>query len=100
MLTGPNYEVLGAICARTESPVVASGGISTLEDLRRLRGLVPIGIEGAIVGTALYVGNFTLAEALAVARGDDSAARNEDPHGADRNDQDQTDEDEKDEDAR
>ncbi len=69
MLTGPNYELLGAICARTQSPVVASGGISSLEDLRRLRGLVPIGIEAAIIGTALYVGNFTLTDALAVARG-------------------------------
>lgn len=73
MLTGPNYELLGAICARTEAPVIASGGISTLEDLRRLRGLVPIGIEGAIIGTALYVGNFTLADALAVAGGPDVA---------------------------
>lgn len=71
MLTGPNYEILGAICARTSSPVVASGGISSLEDLRRLRGLVPIGIEGAIVGTALYIGNFTIDEALAVSRGED-----------------------------
>lgn len=69
MLTGPNYELLGAICARTQSPVVASGGISSLEDLRRLRGLVPIGIEAAIIGTALYVGNFTLTDALAVAAG-------------------------------
>lgn len=71
MLTGPNYELLGAICARTEAPVIASGGISTLEDLRRLRGLIPIGIEGAIIGTALYVGNFSLTEALAVASGAD-----------------------------
>ena len=71
MLSGPNYEVLGAICARTDSPVIASGGISSLEDLSRLRGLVPIGIEGAIVGTALYLGNFTLADALAVCRGED-----------------------------
>lgn len=70
MLTGPNYELLGAICARTSAPVVASGGISSLEDLRRLRGLVPIGIEGAIIGTALYVGNFTLADALEVAHGE------------------------------
>lgn len=69
MLSGPNYELLGAICARTEAPVIASGGVSTLEDLRRLRGLIPIGIEGAIIGTALYVGNFTLTEALAVASG-------------------------------
>lgn len=68
MLTGPNYELLGQVCARTAGKVVASGGISTLEDLRRLRGLVPIGVEGAIVGTALYVGNFTLPEALDVCR--------------------------------
>lgn len=68
MLTGPNYELLGRVCARTQGTVVASGGISNLEDLRRLRGLVPIGVEGAIVGTALYVGNFTLPEALRVCR--------------------------------
>ncbi|NLT28873.1 MAG: bifunctional 1-(5-phosphoribosyl)-5-((5-phosphoribosylamino)methylideneamino)imidazole-4-carboxamide isomerase/phosphoribosylanthranilate isomerase PriA [Propionibacterium sp.] len=71
MLTGPNFELLGAICARTNAAVVASGGISSLEDLRQLRGLVPIGVEGAIIGTALYVGNFTLPDALAVARGED-----------------------------
>ncbi|MDN5563310.1 1-(5-phosphoribosyl)-5-[(5-phosphoribosylamino)methylideneamino] imidazole-4-carboxamide isomerase [Luteococcus japonicus] len=68
MLTGPNFELLGQVCARTEAAVVASGGISTLEDLRQLRGLIPIGVEGAIVGTALYVGNFTLPEALEVAK--------------------------------
>ncbi len=66
MLTGPNYELLGQVCARTQGRVIASGGISTLEDLRRLRGLVPIGVEGAIVGTALYLGNFTLPDALQV----------------------------------
>jgi 1-(5-phosphoribosyl)-5-[(5-phosphoribosylamino)methylideneamino] imidazole-4-carboxamide isomerase/N-(5'phosphoribosyl)anthranilate isomerase len=71
MLSGPNYELLGAICAHTDAPVIASGGVSTLEDLRRLRGLVPIGVEGAIIGTALYVGNFTLTDALAVAAGAD-----------------------------
>ncbi|GAB3623198.1 bifunctional 1-(5-phosphoribosyl)-5-((5-phosphoribosylamino) methylidenea mino)imidazole-4-carboxamide isomerase/phosphoribosylanthranilate isomerase PriA [Mariniluteicoccus endophyticus] len=68
MLSGPNFELLGAICARTEAPVIASGGVSSLEDLRQLRGLVPIGVEGAIIGTALYVGNFTLEEALEVSR--------------------------------
>ncbi|GAA2184366.1 bifunctional 1-(5-phosphoribosyl)-5-((5-phosphoribosylamino) methylidenea mino)imidazole-4-carboxamide isomerase/phosphoribosylanthranilate isomerase PriA [Brooklawnia cerclae] len=67
MLTGPNFELLGAVCARTTARVVASGGISSLEDIRMLRGLVPIGVEGAIIGTALYVGNFTLGEALAEA---------------------------------
>lgn len=70
MLTGPNYELLGAICARTDAPVVASGGVSSIEDVRRLRGLVPIGIEGAIIGTALYTGKIDLAEALTEARGE------------------------------
>ncbi|WP_229116093.1 bifunctional 1-(5-phosphoribosyl)-5-((5-phosphoribosylamino)methylideneamino)imidazole-4-carboxamide isomerase/phosphoribosylanthranilate isomerase PriA [Parenemella sanctibonifatiensis] len=71
MLTGPNLELLGRVCARTDAKVIASGGISSLEDIRRLAGLVPIGVEGAIIGTALYVGNFTLPEALAVANRDD-----------------------------
>ena len=67
MLTGPNLQLLADVCARTDAKVVASGGISTLDDLRALRELVPQGVEGAIIGTALYVGNFTLADALAVA---------------------------------
>ncbi|PKQ32702.1 MAG: bifunctional 1-(5-phosphoribosyl)-5-((5-phosphoribosylamino)methylideneamino)imidazole-4-carboxamide isomerase/phosphoribosylanthranilate isomerase PriA [Actinobacteria bacterium HGW-Actinobacteria-2] len=67
MLTGPNLELLREVCARTDAAVIASGGISTLDDLRALRELVPLGVEGAIIGTALYVGNFTLAEALDVA---------------------------------
>lgn len=67
MLTGPNLELLGHVCARTDAPVVASGGISTLEDLLALRALVLEGVEGAIVGTALYVGSFTLEEALVAA---------------------------------
>jgi len=58
MLTGPNVKLL-----------TDSGGIAQLDDLRVLRELVPLGVEGAIVGTALYVGNFTLAEALAVTAG-------------------------------
>ncbi|MCB0911639.1 MAG: bifunctional 1-(5-phosphoribosyl)-5-((5-phosphoribosylamino)methylideneamino)imidazole-4-carboxamide isomerase/phosphoribosylanthranilate isomerase PriA [Propionibacteriaceae bacterium] len=64
MLSGPNLQLLRDVCARTEAPVVASGGISTLDDLRSLRELVQLGVEGAIVGTALYVGNFTIADAL------------------------------------
>ena len=64
MLSGPNLQLLRDVCARTDAPVVASGGISTLDDLRALRELVPLGVEGAIVGTALYVGNFTIADAL------------------------------------
>ncbi|HMR48709.1 MAG TPA: bifunctional 1-(5-phosphoribosyl)-5-((5-phosphoribosylamino)methylideneamino)imidazole-4-carboxamide isomerase/phosphoribosylanthranilate isomerase PriA [Arachnia sp.] len=70
MLAGPNYDLLRAVCARTDAAVVASGGISQLDDLARLRELVPLGVEGAIIGTALYVGNFTLADALRVARGE------------------------------
>ncbi|MGI8769474.1 MAG: bifunctional 1-(5-phosphoribosyl)-5-((5-phosphoribosylamino)methylideneamino)imidazole-4-carboxamide isomerase/phosphoribosylanthranilate isomerase PriA [Propionibacteriaceae bacterium] len=68
MLTGPNLELLGAVCARTGAPVIASGGVSTLADIKQLAGLVPIGVEGAIIGTALYVGAFTLADALVAAR--------------------------------
>lgn len=70
MLTGPNYELLGQICARTKAAVIASGGIAEIEDLRRLRGLVPIGVEGAVVGTAFAKGQFSLADANRVARGD------------------------------
>ncbi|MDQ1744277.1 MAG: phosphoribosyl isomerase [Pseudonocardiales bacterium] len=64
-LTGPNLDLLRSVCAATDRPVVASGGVSSLEDLRRLAGLRATGVEGAIVGKALYAGAFTLAEALA-----------------------------------
>jgi len=66
-LRGPNVELLREVCSRTSAPVVASGGVSSLEDLRALRELVPLGVEGAIVGKALYAGAFTLPEALDVA---------------------------------
>lgn len=66
-LRGPNLDLLREVCARTDAPVVASGGISALADLAALRELVPAGIEGAIVGKALYAGAFTLPEALDVA---------------------------------
>lgn len=66
-LTGPNIDLLKQMCQRTDKPVVASGGISTLEDLRQLRDLVGVGVEGAIIGKALYDGAFTLADALEVA---------------------------------
>ena len=69
MLTGPNLDLLASVCRRTPAKVVASGGIAQLDDLRALRDLVPLGVEGAIIGTALYVGNFTLSEALEVAAG-------------------------------
>ncbi len=66
-LRGPNTELLHQFCARTDKPVIASGGVSSLDDLRALRDLVPAGVEGAIVGKALYAGAFTLTEALDVA---------------------------------
>jgi phosphoribosylanthranilate isomerase len=69
MLTGPNIALLQEFCARTPAPVIASGGVSSLDDLAALRELVAIGVEGAIVGKALYAKAFTLEEALAVASG-------------------------------
>ena len=66
-MRGPNVELLREVCARTSRPVVASGGVSSLDDLVALRELVPHGVEGAIVGKALYDGAFTLAAALDVA---------------------------------
>lgn len=67
MLNGPNLDLLEEVCAATSSPIIASGGVTTLEDIRNLAYLVPSGVEGAIVGKALYEGNFTLEEALRVA---------------------------------
>lgn len=66
-LQGPNTELLADLAARTDRPIVASGGISTLDDIAALRELVPAGVDSAIVGKALYAGRFTLAEALDVA---------------------------------
>lgn len=66
-LRGPNLELLAEVCARTSAPVVASGGIATLADLVALRSLVSQGLEGAIVGKALYANAFSLPEALDVA---------------------------------
>jgi 1-(5-phosphoribosyl)-5-[(5-phosphoribosylamino)methylideneamino] imidazole-4-carboxamide isomerase/N-(5'phosphoribosyl)anthranilate isomerase len=64
MLQGPNLELLRDVCSRTDRPVVASGGITELADLEALMDLVGEGVEGAIIGTALYEGRFTLTEAL------------------------------------
>jgi phosphoribosylformimino-5-aminoimidazole carboxamide ribonucleotide (ProFAR) isomerase len=66
-LQGPNLQLLRDVLERTERPVVASGGVSSLDDIQALRELVPLGLEGAIVGKALYAGAFTLAQALDVA---------------------------------
>lgn len=69
MLSGPNVDLLARVCDATDAGVVASGGVSTLDDIVTLRGLVGAGVEGAIVGKALYAGAFTIEEALKVARG-------------------------------
>ena len=63
-LRGPNLALLREVCAATPAPVVASGGVSSLDDLVALAGLAPLGVEGSIVGKALYAGAFTLPEAL------------------------------------
>ncbi|HEX5596624.1 MAG TPA: bifunctional 1-(5-phosphoribosyl)-5-((5-phosphoribosylamino)methylideneamino)imidazole-4-carboxamide isomerase/phosphoribosylanthranilate isomerase PriA [Micromonosporaceae bacterium] len=65
-LRGPNLDLLREVCARTDAPVIASGGVSTLDDLRALAVLEPLGVEGVITGKALYAGAFTVAQALAV----------------------------------
>ena len=66
-LKGPNLDLLKSVCDVTKAPVVASGGISSLADIEALRELVSIGVEGAIMGKALYAGAFSLEEALKVA---------------------------------
>jgi 1-(5-phosphoribosyl)-5-[(5-phosphoribosylamino)methylideneamino] imidazole-4-carboxamide isomerase/N-(5'phosphoribosyl)anthranilate isomerase len=65
-MRGPNLDLLREVCAHTEAPVIASGGVSTLDDLRALAGLEPVGVEGVIAGKALYAGAFTVGDALAV----------------------------------
>ena len=78
MLRGPNLELLRSICEETDKPVIASGGISTLEDIIALRDMVGSGVEGAIIGTALYVGRFTIEEALLAAQS--AAPQRANPH--------------------
>jgi phosphoribosyl isomerase A len=64
MMRGPNLELLREVCAATDRPIIASGGVSTLDDLRALATLEHIGVEGVIAGKALYAGAFTVREAL------------------------------------
>ncbi len=64
MLQGANIDLLRQVCERTDAPVVASGGVSTIADLEAIRELVPSGVEGAIIGSALYRGAFSLGQAL------------------------------------
>lgn len=71
-LQGPNLELLRHVCANTDKPVVASGGVSSLEDLVSIAGLTGLGVEGAIVGKALYAGTFSLPDALDAVRGVES----------------------------
>jgi phosphoribosyl isomerase A len=68
-LTGPNLDLLRAVAERTEAPVIASGGVSSLDDLRAIATLTGSGVEGAIVGKALYAGRFSLPQALAAVAG-------------------------------
>jgi len=65
-MRGPNLELLREVCAHTDAAVIASGGVSTLDDLRALKDLESVGVEGVIAGKALYAGAFTVAQALAV----------------------------------
>jgi 1-(5-phosphoribosyl)-5-[(5-phosphoribosylamino)methylideneamino] imidazole-4-carboxamide isomerase/N-(5'phosphoribosyl)anthranilate isomerase len=74
-LRGPNLSLLRDVCARTSRPVVASGGVSSLGDLRAIGALTPLGVEGAIVGKALYAGAFTLEDALAAVAGQSGGTR-------------------------
>lgn len=69
MLAGPNLELLAQVAAATSSPVIASGGVTSVADLVALNDLVAQGVEGAIIGTALYEGRIDFAEALAATRG-------------------------------
>lgn len=68
-LKGPNVELLQEVCAATKKPIIASGGVSTLSDLEQLRSLTMIGVEGAIIGKALYARAFTLEDALRISDG-------------------------------
>jgi 1-(5-phosphoribosyl)-5-[(5-phosphoribosylamino)methylideneamino] imidazole-4-carboxamide isomerase/N-(5'phosphoribosyl)anthranilate isomerase len=68
-LRGPNLELLESVMAKTDKPVVASGGISSLADIENLKAMVPLGLEGAILGKSLYTKKFTLQEALRIANG-------------------------------
>jgi phosphoribosylformimino-5-aminoimidazole carboxamide ribotide isomerase/phosphoribosylanthranilate isomerase len=69
-LTGPNLELLKEVTSFTKTPIVASGGISSLSDVKTLTQLTNDGVEGVIIGKALYAGAFTLAQVLATAKGE------------------------------
>ncbi len=69
MMAGPNLAALRRMCEAVRVPVIASGGVTTVADVRALRELEPLGLAGCIIGRALYDGTITLPEALAVAGG-------------------------------
>jgi phosphoribosyl isomerase A len=77
MLRGPNVDLLRQVAKATPAPVIASGGVSSLQDLADLATVAAegVGLEGSIVGKALYAGRFTLPEALAEMRRIDMAGR-------------------------
>jgi 1-(5-phosphoribosyl)-5-[(5-phosphoribosylamino)methylideneamino] imidazole-4-carboxamide isomerase/N-(5'phosphoribosyl)anthranilate isomerase len=67
-LAGPNLDLLRQVCGLTRSPVIASGGVSVLDDLRAIAALRPLGVDSAIIGKALYARKFSLQEALQAVR--------------------------------
>lgn len=69
MQTGPNIEETRKLAETISIPVVASGGVSTLQDIRNLLPLEPLGVTGVITGKALYAGSLNLAEAISLATG-------------------------------
>lgn len=71
-LQGPNLEATGELAKVTGLKVVASGGVSTADDLRALKKLEPLGVDSVIMGKALYAGTVTLSEALAIAAGEEA----------------------------
>ncbi|MEN6356249.1 MAG: 1-(5-phosphoribosyl)-5-[(5-phosphoribosylamino)methylideneamino]imidazole-4-carboxamide isomerase [Armatimonadota bacterium] len=66
MLAGTNIAAMKHMAESIDIPVIASGGVSTIEDIKQLKSLESIGIEGAILGKALYTGDLSLADALAI----------------------------------
>ena len=69
-LSGPNLELLKEVTSFTKTPIVASGGVSSLSDVKSLMQLTDQGVEAVIIGKALYTGAFTLAQAIAVTKGE------------------------------
>jgi phosphoribosylformimino-5-aminoimidazole carboxamide ribotide isomerase len=69
MLKGPNIEGIRALAQSVKIPVIASGGVSNIEDIKRLKELEPMGVVGVITGKAIYTGSLDLREAIRVAKG-------------------------------